>query len=266
MKFQKPRSFSDSFDEELDSIQNGTDESLETAPKPFPSSIIPRVLGFLLLAVSILALLFVAPPLQNIPFIASLRTPLQEQLMNPGFLLTLSQLPAILWIVLLLVGIGLIVTSFFKKRGTSTGSTGIPTIFGSNNVENWPAGLKPELIQSELERFDRHRESCPDVFSAPPGIRILTINVDRNSRVTGIPQDRIYHWVPDGDQFVIEIKGVINGTMQFVMNNNKVTGIGKTEDGNIQQFSLLPDVPIAVLHRNRNDDTIAKCYITLLGG
>ena len=266
MKLLKSKNFSDSFVEELDNVRNEATFSLDS-PKPTRSAapVVLRVLGFLVLTAAVLALLFVAPLPQDIPFIASLREPFRLQLSKPGFLQTLSQLPAILWGALLLVGIGLIALSFFRKR--ASGSVGMPTIFGSGNVENWAAGLKPELAQSALERFDRHLNNCPDAFSAPPGIRLLTINEDRNSRVTGIPQDRIYHWVPDGDQYVIEIKGVINGTMRFVMNSNgKVMGLGKGADGNTQQFSMLPDVPIAVLHRNRNDDTIAKCYITLLGG
>lgn len=266
---RKSKNFSDSFQEELAIIQSEDGSAMKVAQNPTHSvvPIVLRVLGCLMLAASVLALLFVVPQFQNIPFIVSLRSPFQEALQPNGSLWNMSQLPILLWIGLVLVGAVLIILSFFKKRTSGAVPASMPTFLGSNNVENWPAGLKAELMQSVLERFDRHRENCPDAFSTAPGIRLLTINEDRNSRVTGIPQDRIYHWVPDGDHYVIEIKGVINGTMRFIMSSSgKVVGLGTTADGKNHQFSLLPDVPVAVLHRNRNDDTIAKCYITLLGG
>lgn len=223
------------------------------------------LIGIPVLIVGLLGLLFLSPLGDAIPFLASFRL----NLMKNNFMMTVAQLPGFVWWVLILVGLVLC----FVKRGQKpeirieTAAAGKPgfSLF-DNKVERWDAGLKPELADVAVERFNRHRDSCPDAFDTPPGIRLLMVIEDRNSQVGGTTQERIYHWTPREDHYIIEISNVIPGTMRFVMDDNgMVVGYVKIE-GEIREVQLKCDRPYPIVRVNRAAETVEKCYITLLGG
>lgn len=265
MKKHAESSFDERFLEAQAALEN---DEAPADPQPVKSA--PgflRHLGILVLVAAVLGLLLFAPVLQDVVFIAALRSPFLGTMAEPGPLLTLSQLPSILWIGLLLLGAGLCTLGSLRKSNAPSGITANadskPRFFGSN-AEGFPAGLKPELIDRTMKRYDQHCNSCPDAFAAPPGIRLMTLTKDRNSIVSCT--EKVYRWTPEGDHYIIEITGIIPGTIRFTMDTHgRVTGIGEF-NGVREEYSLKFNAPLPVVRPNKDGDTIEKCYITLLGG
>jgi hypothetical protein len=264
MKKNTNRSVDEGYSEALAQLENESPDKLpdsEPTASTKSSSGCLRRMGILFLIVSILGLLFASPMLEGIPLIATIRIPLEIF----GLLDTLSQLPSLLWILLLLVAL----LCLRKKSPKSAPSSSVTTnsqpgskhwSLGSS-VESWDAGLKPEVADLSMKRYEELRRSCSDVFVAAPGIRMMNVIRSRNSQVY---EEKVFHWVPDGDHYSIMITEPKK--LSFTLDSHgKVIGVAYA-NGIPYPFPMKYHIPHPIARENKDNDTIVNCYITLLGG
>lgn len=264
MKKNTDRSIDEGFMEELAKLENESPaESADSAgSSPKSASGCLRPVGVLLLIVSVFGLLFASPMLEGIPLIATIRIPLEIF----GLLDTLSQLPSLLWIVLLLIAV-LCLRKKARKPGSASSAPTTSRQSGSkhwslgSSVENWDSGLKPEVADLAMRRYEEHRRSCPDVFAAAPGIRMMKVMRSRNSQVY---EEKVFHWVPDGDHYSILITDPEE--LRFTLDSHgKVIGVAYG-NGTPYPFPMKYHIPYPIARNNKDNDIVVNCYITLLGG
>ena len=216
--------------------------------------------GAFLLIVGILGLVFFSPLLQTVPFIASIRGSYVEN----SFL---GQLPSILWIALAVLGCLLCFRPSRKPKASKPAKPSkTSSLLNPGKVENWPAGLSEDLCENAMQTLHSYQDKCFDAFSTPPGIRLLMVVENTNSGLANDQQDKIYHWTWQDDHYVIDIPNIINGTMHFVLQRSGKAFVNLKVNGVPTQISLQTNTPVPVVRKNRAEDTVEKCYITLLGG